>query len=105
MVTQLAHDGDAFAVGLLADVGRWLGEGIATLCAVLDPAVVAIGGGVAAAGDLLLEPARLAFDSHLSAGAHRPHAALRLAALGNQAGLIGAADLARTHPAREWQKK
>ena len=39
----------------------WLGEGIASLTAVLDPAVVVIGGGVSAAGDLLLGPARTAF--------------------------------------------
>ena len=99
MVTDLAQKGDPLAVELLTDAGHWLGEGIASLCAVLDPAVVAIGGGVAAAGDLLLKPAQESFDDYLSAYAHRPHAALRLAALGNQAGLIGAADLARAEPA------
>ena len=99
MVTDLAQKGDPLAVELLTEVGHWLGEGIASLCAVLDPAVVAIGGGVAAAGDLLLKPAQESFDDYLSAWAHRPHASLRLAALGNQAGLIGAADLARTDPA------
>lgn len=98
MVTGLAQTGDPLAVELLTEVGHWLGEGIAALCSVLDPAVVAIGGGVAAAGDLLLKPAQASFNSHLSAYAHRPHASLRLAALGNQAGLIGAADLARTDP-------
>ena len=98
MVTELAQQGDSLAVDLLIDVGTWLGEGIATLCTILDPSVVAIGGGVAAAGDLLLKPAQEAFDEFLSAHDHRPHAAIRLAALGNQAGLIGAADLARTAP-------
>ncbi|MEO6471594.1 MAG: ROK family protein, partial [Aeromicrobium sp.] len=98
MVTGLAQQGDTLALELLTEVGKWLGEGIATLCAVLDPAVVAIGGGVAAAGDLLLKPAQESFDEYLSAAAHRPHASLRLASLGNQAGLIGAADLARPAP-------
>ena len=41
-----------------AELGRWLGEGIASLAAVLDPAVVVIGGGVSEAGDLLLDPIR-----------------------------------------------
>lgn len=98
-ITKLAQDGHPGAVEVFAEVGHWLGEGIATLCSVLDPSVVAIGGGVAEAGDLLLKPAQTAFDQFLSAGDHRPHAELRMAALGNKAGLIGAADLARSAPA------
>jgi glucokinase len=96
MVTDLARQGDPMCVDLLRDVGRWVGEGIATLAAVLDPSVIAIGGGVADAGDLLLDPVRQAFEEHLPAREHRPIAELRLAALGNEAGIIGAADLART---------
>ena len=46
-----------------AELGRWLGEGIASLAAVLDPAVVVIGGGVSEAGDLLLDPIRDAFSA------------------------------------------
>ena len=99
MITREARAGDPMSVELLSDVGRWLGEGIATLSAVLDPSVVALGGGVSAAGPLLLEPARHALRRTLSAAAHRPRAELRVAALGNAAGMIGAADLARL-PAR-----
>jgi glucokinase len=62
---------------------------------VLDPAVVVVGGGVADAGDLLLEPARTAFAAALSGGDNRPHLQIRGARLGNDAGMIGAADLAR----------
>ncbi|MRK02188.1 ROK family glucokinase [Aeromicrobium sp. S22] len=98
-VTKLAQDGDPLAVELLTELGRWIGEGAAVLAAILDPSVIAIGGGVAAAGDLLLEPVVAAFETHLPARAHRPEAALRLAALGNEAGIIGAADLARVEPA------
>jgi len=98
MVTGLAQQGDPLALDLLTDVGHWLGEGIATLCTILDPSVIAIGGGVAAAGDLLLKPIQESFEQFLSAYDHRPIAALRLATLGNQAGLIGAADLARSAP-------
>lgn len=94
-VTKLAQDGDPLSVDLLTELGRWIGEGAAVLATILDPSVIAIGGGVAAAGDLLLVSVLEAFESHLPARAHRPEAALRLAALGNEAGIIGAADLAR----------
>jgi glucokinase len=96
LVTEMAQGGDPLCLELLIDVGRWLGEGIASLIAVLDTSVVAIGGGVAAAGDLLLAPATSAFIRTLPAATHRTNAELRLATLGNRAGLIGAADLART---------
>ena len=56
LITEAAQAGDPFAAEQLAALGRWLGEGIASLTAVLDPAVVVIGGGVSEAGDLLLEP-------------------------------------------------
>ncbi len=95
VITELAQQGDLLCIELLADLGTWLGEGLASLAAILDPAVVAIGGGVASAGPLVLEPTRAAFELHLPAGAHRPHPELRLATLGNLAGIIGAADLAR----------
>jgi glucokinase len=95
MITKAAGDGDPLSVALLADLGSWLGQGIASLAAVLDPGVVVIGGGVSEAGDLLLGPIRKAFDDHLSGGRNRPQLDLRLATLGNQAGMIGAADLAR----------
>ncbi len=97
-VTKLAQDGDALAVELLTELGRWIGEGAAVLATILDPSVIAIGGGVAAAGDLLLTSVVDAFETHLPARSHRPQAALRLAALGNEAGIIGAADLARMEP-------
>jgi glucokinase len=95
MVTEAARDGDVPARELLEDLGRWLGEGIASLAAVLDPAAVVVGGGVADAGDLLLEPARSAFARNLTARGHRPQLEIRLASMGNEAGIIGAADLAR----------
>lgn len=95
LVTEAAQSGDGFAVDLLADLGTWLGEGIASLAAVLDPAMVAIGGGVSEAGDLLIDPLRVAFGKQLTGRGHRPVAEIRKAQLGNRAGLIGAADLAR----------
>jgi glucokinase len=95
LITDAARDGDAFAVEQLASLGRWLGEGIASLAAVLDPAAVVIGGGVSEAGDLLLEPVRSHFRANLTGRHYRPELEIRLAMLGNKAGMIGAADLAR----------
>jgi glucokinase len=96
-VTAAARDGDHTARELLADVGTWLGIGIANLAAALDPGIFVIGGGVSEAGDLLLEPARRAFAGQLVGRGHRPLARIVAARLGARAGLVGAADLAR-HP-------
>ncbi len=95
MITEAAQEGDDFARERLADVGRWLGEGVASLVAVLDPEAVVIGGGVVNAGELLLEPLRDAFVKELTGRGHRPLAEVRPARFGNRAGVIGAADLAR----------
>ena len=94
-VTAAAMAGDRTAVALLADVGRWLGLGIADVVAGLDPEVVVIGGGVSAAGELLVGPAREAFEATLTGRGFRTYARLELARFRNDAGLVGAADLAR----------
>ncbi|MFE6970546.1 ROK family glucokinase [Isoptericola sp. NPDC057653] len=94
-VTQAAQEGDELATELLATLGRWIGEGSASVAALLDPELIVIGGGVGAAGDLLLLPVRKAYEAQLSALGHRPVAQIELAEHGNEAGIIGAADLAR----------
>lgn len=95
LITDAAQAGDPFAVEQLVLLGKWLGEGIASLTAILDPAVVVIGGGVSEAGELLLVPIRSAFAAQLTGRGHRPSLEVRKARLGNRAGIIGAADLAR----------
>ncbi|AYY13663.1 ROK family glucokinase [Actinobacteria bacterium YIM 96077] len=95
MVTAAANDGDELARELIADLGRWLGEAMGSLIAVFDPATFVLGGGVAEAGDMLLEPTNEAMRRSVTGGAHRPHATVRFATLGNDAGIVGAADLAR----------
>lgn len=96
MVTSLALDGDPMSVRLLRDMGEWLGIGIANLAAALDPGTFVIGGGVSDAGDLLIGPATEAFRRSLTGRGFRPEPRIVRAHLGNQAGMIGAADLART---------
>jgi glucokinase len=93
-VTVAARQGDRVAVRILAEVGRRLGEGIAGLVNVLDPDVVVVGGGAIEAGELLLEPARWAFVDSVEAPDHRPEVPIVAAALANDAGAVGAADLA-----------
>jgi glucokinase len=97
IVTKAAQEGDPTAIELFEELGQWLGQGIASLAAILDPGCFVIGGGVSAAGDLLLTPARDVFRRSLTGRGHRPEASIRLAELGNEAGLVGAADLARRH--------
>ena len=94
-VTQAAREGDEAALACFAEVGWWLGRGLADLSAMLDPGLFVIGGGVADAGELLLAPARVAYAEQLTGGPARPQPQIRLARLGNEAGLVGAADLAR----------
>ena len=94
-VTTAAMDGDAAALHCFAIVGGWLGQGLADLAATLDPGCFVIGGGVSEAGELLLLPARQAFKEVLTGRGHRPFAEIVIAELSQQAGLVGAADLAR----------
>ncbi|MBA3250663.1 MAG: ROK family glucokinase [Geodermatophilaceae bacterium] len=94
-VTAAAQAGDRAALDLLAEAGRWLGQGIADLAAILDPGTVVIGGGLSELGELLLEPARERYAAVLTGRGYRPELTLRTAELGPAAGLIGAADLAR----------
>ena len=94
VVTEAAERGDQLAIGILGEVGRRLGEGIAGLVNVLDPELVVVGGGAVAAGDLLLEPARAGFLDAVEAADARPDVPIVAAKLGNDAGGVGAALLA-----------
>jgi glucokinase len=93
-VTRAAVEGDPAAVELLADLGTWIGEGLASVAAVLDPELIVLGGGVSEAEGLLIDPALAAFRRQLTGRGHRPEARFAVASLGNDAGMIGAADMA-----------
>ncbi|MGN6473993.1 MAG: ROK family glucokinase [Mycobacteriales bacterium] len=95
IVTIAAQEGDRAAVDCFEEIGRWLGQGLADLAAVLDPGRFVIGGGVAEAGELLLRPARDTYAAVVSGRDYRPLADVVPARLGADAGMIGAADLAR----------
>ncbi len=93
-VFKAAQAGDEAACSLFARLGRWLGIGIASLVNLFDFELIVIGGGVAAAGDLLLVPARASFEQFVFARAHRQLPAIAFARLGSEAGWVGSAILA-----------
>jgi glucokinase len=88
-LVRLANEGEARAVEILDRMGRYLGAGIGSLVNIFNPDLVVIGGGFAAAGEFVLEPAReiLAREALAGAGTRVP---IVRAELGTAAGLIGA---------------
>jgi glucokinase len=99
-IGDLIQQHDPGALAALRLLGDWLGQACASLSAVLDPQMFVFGGGVAQAGDLLLEPIRNAYLENLPARGYHPEPEFRIAELVNDAGVVGAADLARLHAGR-----
>jgi glucokinase len=93
LVTELAHDGDDAALATLELIGTRLGVGIANYVNIFNPEVVVVGGGVIAAGELLLEPARAAVAARALAPG-RDEVRIVAARFGVEAGMVGAAALA-----------
>jgi glucokinase len=93
-VFMAASEGDPTARALFAQAGFWLGLGISVLVNILDLQLVIIGGGLVAAGNLLLEPARSSFERFLFAPTRRKPPPIVPARLGADAGLVGAALIA-----------
>jgi glucokinase len=97
---KAAQEGDRRAIDAIAELGARLGVGIANAINIFDPEVVAIGGGVSAAGDLLLGPARDTARRFILPGVGT-RTEIRLARSGPQAGVRGAALLAAQELERE----
>ena len=96
MVYQAIMEGDAGANELIVELGSYLGKAIGSVFVpVLDPEIAVIGGGVSAVGDKLMNPIRASFEKSVPAKGYRPELKVVKATFLNQAGLIGAADLAR----------
>ncbi|MEJ2859029.1 MULTISPECIES: ROK family protein [unclassified Saccharothrix] len=94
-VAAAARDGDPLAKRAMADLARWLGEGLALVADVYDPEVVVIGGGVSESAPLFLDDARERYAAVVTGAGHRPLARIRTAQLGDDAGIVGVATLAR----------
>ncbi|MET3963571.1 glucokinase [Marmoricola sp. OAE513] len=95
MVSAAAEGGDPVALQSFAELADWIGEGLASLTAIIDPDVIVVGGGVSESAALDLDRVVAAFENAESGFGHRPAPRIARAVLGNDAGLIGAADLAR----------
>ena len=95
-ITDAARDGDPVALAAFNTTGQWLGAGIASLAVLLDPACVVIGGGVIDAGEILLKPTRESLERNMPFAGKHPYPQIIAAQLGNEAGLVGVADLARS---------
>ncbi|HVA04030.1 MAG TPA: ROK family protein [Acidimicrobiales bacterium] len=94
-VTMAAKAGDAGALAVLGELGWWLALGLSNLALVLDPAVMVFGGGLLDTVTLVLDKVQAAFDEFLEGHAYRPEVKIVPALLGERAGAIGAALVAR----------
>ena len=93
LVTELAHDGDEAARAAVVVLGRHLGVGMTSLVNVFNPEVIVVGGGLVAAGDLLLAPAREVVAERALVPA-RDQVRIVPARFGDESGMLGAAALA-----------
>ncbi|HSV38426.1 MAG TPA: ROK family protein, partial [Nocardioidaceae bacterium] len=96
MVTEAARAGDEQAKGVFTQLATWLGRGLSTLSSALDPGVIVVGGGLVDASDLFLDTVREVYAATLTAADYRNVAKILPAELGQDAGFLGAADLAAT---------
>jgi glucokinase len=94
-ITEAAQAGDAVALAAFNTTAHYLGAGIASLSVILDPTRIVIGGGVVDAGEILLEPTRQSLIRHMPFAGKHPYPDIVPAQLGNKAGLVGVANLAR----------
>lgn len=94
-VAAAAREGDPVACEAVADLARWLGEGLTLVADVFDPELVVIGGGVSEAAPLFLDEAREHYAATVTGRGRRPLARIRTAQLGEAAAVVGAAQLAR----------
>ena len=95
LVIDCAKEGDAAALGVFKEYARYLAIGINNIISFLDPEIVVLGGGISHAGSFLLEAVRGRIPDFLMFKA-MPYCRIELAVLGNQAGLIGAAMVAKS---------
>ena len=94
-VEQAARAGDADAVAVLGVYADNVSLGLAALANVLDPELIVIAGGLVELGTLLFDPLQASFMAHIEGASHRPNIPIGPAQLGERAGAVGAAVLAR----------
>ena len=94
-LTTAAKQGNEIALSAFNKQADWLGSACASYTLLLDPQAIVIGGGVVEAGELFLNPVRLAMEKYMPFAGTHSLPKIVAAKYGNDAGLIGAADLVR----------
>jgi predicted NBD/HSP70 family sugar kinase len=89
-VFDAARAGDGVAISVVRDTAKYIGMAVANLIAIVDPQIVVLGGAIAEAGDLLLEPTRIEVSRRISPASNR-HVQVVPARLGDAAAAVGAA--------------
>ena len=99
-VIELARAGDPPAQRVIADAGRAIGVGVATLCNLLNPRRVIVGGELSAAGDILLDAAASTRSTATRSRPRRPTSQVVAGELGKRAEVMGALALVLSEPGR-----
>jgi glucokinase len=94
-VAEAAFQGDALAIAAFERAGFYLGIAVANYLAIFDPSILIFGGGVSKAGELLFKPFRESLKTHVFHPHYLDDLIITKAALGDDAGLLGALALAR----------
>jgi glucokinase len=99
-VAEAARQGDTLAVAAFERAGHYLGIAVANYLAIFDPSILIFGGGVSQADDLLFKPFRESLEKHVFHPHYLDQLIITKAALGDNAGLLGALALARISSSR-----
>lgn len=94
-VADAALKGDALAISAFERAGHYLGLAVANFLAIFDPSILVFGGGVSQVGELLFKPFRESLQKHVFHPHYLDNLVITRAALGDDAGLLGALALAR----------
>ena len=90
-VFDKVKEGDEVAIEIAKEFGDYIGLGLSIVCAILDPTVIVIGGGVSKAGEVLLDYVREGFEKYVFFA--NKNVEFKLASLGNDAGMCGCAKM------------
>jgi len=94
-IADAALEGDALAISAFDRAGHYLGIAVANYLAIFDPSILVFGGGVSQVGDLLFKPFEASLRKHVFHPHYLDDLVITKAALGDDAGLLGALALAR----------
>jgi glucokinase len=103
-IAAAANQGDVLAITALARAGTFIGHALADHLHTFNPSIIIIGGGVSRSGELLFAPMRVALRERIISPYYLEDLQLTTAALGDEAGLVGALTLARSATRPKYSK-